>query len=409
MTTREAFRIALGSLAAYKLRTFLTVLGNIVAVSSVIAVVSLLDGMDQYVRDEIAQEGSNVLTLRSVDELKILTNFEEFIKSLHNPDITLEDYHAIRNADLTHVSGCAAFVRESGPVDRKGRGIQQVLVEGWTAEYPSFQKLPLREGRHFNAYEEQYHRPVAVIGSKVAETLFRGETPIGKDVRVRGVHVNVIGVLEEQSQGLGFDPNLRVLLPLGQSLKIFGGKESLGVRMQTASIATLSEAREEVRRFMRIRHHLRPAAEDDFAVTSADRVIDLWKSISKAIFSALTALASISLVIGGVVIMNIMLVSVTERIREIGTRKALGAKRWDILRQFLVESVVLSMVGGVLGIAFGFGAASAISFFSPLPYAIEPWSIVAGLAVTFLVGLFFGIYPANRAASLDPVTALRHE
>ena len=409
MSAREALRIALASLGAYKLRTFLTVLGNVVAVSSVIAVVSLLDGMDLYVRREIAEEGSNVATLRNVDELKVLTNFEEFLDSLHNPEITLEDYRALRESNLQTIERVAASRDGQARVDHRGHAIQSVFVQGWTSDYPHFQELKLSAGRHFNPFEDSHSRPVAVIGSDVAETLFRGESAVGQEMRVNGTRVEVIGVLKEQSGGLGNDPNLIVLMPLGQFFKIFGSHGSLTVRLRANEISKLENAKEDVQRVMRIRHRLRPSEKDDFAVTSADRVIDLWKSISKAIFTALTFLVSISLVVGGVVIMNIMLVSVTERIREIGTRKALGAKPRDILSQFLVESVALSMTGGIIGILLGFGAASAISFFSPLPYAIKPWSIVAGLVVTFAVGIFFGIYPANRAARLDPVTALRHE
>jgi putative ABC transport system permease protein len=409
VSAREALRIAFASLGAYKLRTFLTVLGNVVAVSSVIAVVSLLDGMDLYVRQEIAQEGSNVATLRNVDELKFLTNMEEFLDSLHNPDITMEDYRALREADLQTIERIAANRSGTGQVDHQGHSIQSVYVQGWTSDYPHFQELKLSSGRHFNPFEDAHSRPVAVIGSEVAQSLFRGKSPLGQQVRVNGTHVEVIGVLAEQSGGLGDNPNLIVIMPLGQFFKIFGSRGSLTVRLRANEISHLEAAKEEVERVMRVRHRLRPSEKDDFAVTSADRVVDLWKSISRAIFTALTFLVSISLVVGGVVIMNIMLVSVTERIREIGTRKALGAKRRDILSQFLIEAVALSMTGGVIGILFGFGAASAISFFSPLPYAIKPWSILAGLLVTFIVGLFFGIYPANRAARLDPVTALRHE
>jgi putative ABC transport system permease protein len=402
-------RLALTSLGAYKLRTFLTVLGNIVAVSSVIAVVSLLDGMDLYVRQEIAEEGSNVATLENVDELKFLTNMEEFLESLHNPDITMEDYRSLRGGDLPRVEALAAHRRAGGRVDHQGHAVQSAPVEGWTSDYPSFRDLTLESGRHFTHFEEHHSRAVAVVGADIAETLFRGESPLGRLVRVNGNHVEVVGVLAKQSAALGHNPNLVVLLPLGQFFKIFGSRGSLTVFLQTKELGDLPAVKEEIRRLMRVRHGLRPKEKDDFAVTSADRVIDLWKSISRAIFTALIFLVSISLVVGGVVIMNIMLVSVTERIREIGTRKALGAKRRDILGQFLVESIALSMVGGVLGILLGFGAASAISFFSPLPYAIKPWSIVIGLGVTFAVGIFFGIYPANRAARMDPVAALRHE
>ncbi len=250
---------------------------------------------------------------------------------------------------------------------------------------------------------------MAVIGSEIAERILRTEYPVGKTLRVNGRHMKVIGVFEEQKASLGGNPNRVVLLPLGRFLKVFGGNRSVAVRLLVPEITSLDEAREEVRWWMRIRHGLRPAEVDDFAVTSSDQIVTLWKQISQLIFTALTLLVSISLVVGGVVIMNIMLVSVTERTREVGTRMALGARRVDILWQFLVESVTLSLAGGLIGIALGFGLASLVSWFTPLPYAVEPWSIIAGLVVTFAVGVFFGIYPANRAANLNPVEALGRE
>jgi putative ABC transport system permease protein len=199
-----------------------------------------------------------------------------------------------------------------------------------------------------------------------------------------------------------------VLVPLSRYFKIVGAR-SIGVRFRVSELASLETTREQIRQVMRIRRGLKPSEEDNFAVTSSEQIVALWEAVSRAIFTALILLVSISLVVGGVVIMNIMLVSVTERIREVGTRKALGARRSDILWQFLVESITISIAGGAVGIALGFGAASMISLLTPLPYAIEPWSIAAGLLVTLLVGLFFGLYPANRAAGLDPVEALRHE
>ncbi len=409
MQLGEGIRVGLRSLWAYKLRSFLTILGNIVAVTSVIAVVSLIGGMDGYVREEIAQEGSNVLTLRRVDDLQILTDVDAFLESLHNPDVTLDDYRALRGGDLTTVTDFAAYARSSGRVDYRGRGGRDVQVEGWTSDYPDFQELELRDGRHFNAFEERTSRAVAVIGSEIAEKILKSEQAVGKTIRLNGRHFEVVGVLEERSGFLGGNPNRQILVPLGRFLKIFGGRQSLSVRLRADDAISLDDARDEVRSLMRIRHRLRPHEDDDFAVTSAERVIDLWKSISRMIFTALMLLVSISLVVGGVVIMNIMLVSVTERTREIGTRKALGARRADILWQFLVESVFLSMLGGVLGILFGFLVAWIVAEVSPLPYAVRLWAVIAGLVVMFTVGVFFGLYPANRAARLDPVEALRHE
>ncbi|NNE42753.1 MAG: ABC transporter permease [Gemmatimonadetes bacterium] len=409
MQLGEGIRVAFQSLWAYKLRTFLTVLGNIVAVGSVITVVSLIDGMDLFVRQEIADEGSNVLTLTRLDPFEALTNFELFLESLHNPDITLEDYRSLRDERPSTVAEIAAYSARGGRVERGGRAMSDIPIQGWTADYPAFRDAELTSGRHFNHFEERNSRPVAVVGSEIVEQLLRGQDPLGETVRVNGRHLEIIGVLKEEKGLLGNNPNRVVVTPLGNYLKIFGGGESLDIRLNVAEIAALDEARDEIRLHMRIRHRLKPAEDDDFAVTSSERIVTLWKSISQAIFSALVALVSISLVIGGVVIMNIMLVSVTERTKEVGTRKALGARRVDILWQFLVESVTLSMTGGLIGILLGFGLASLVSIVSPLPYAIEPWSIIAGLFVTFAVGIFFGIYPANRAAKLDPVEALRRE
>ncbi|MBZ0268166.1 ABC transporter permease [bacterium] len=400
--------MALGSLAAYKMRTALTVLGNVVAVSSVIAVVSLIAGMDVFVREEIADEGSNVLTLERVDALQILSDMDAFLESLHNPPITLHDYRALREDGLAAVERMAAFDGASGRVDAPNRSASGVNVQGWTAEYPSFVRRELAQGRHFNEFEVRNSRAVAVVGSEIAERIVRSENAVGKTIRVNGRHVEIIGVLAEEKSVLGNNPNRIVLIPLGQHLKIFGGN-GVQVRLLARGVEMVDEAREEVRWWMRIRHGLRPADRDDFAVTSSERTVALWKSISGMIFQVLILLVSVSLVVGGVVIMNIMLVSVTERTKEVGTRMALGARRFDILWQFLVESVTLSMLGGLIGIVLGFGVASIVSWLTPLPYAVQPWAIVAGLAVTFVVGVFFGIYPANRAARLDPVEALRRE
>lgn len=417
MRLGEGVRVALDSLRAYKLRTFLTVLGNIVAVTSVIAVVSLIDGADAFVRREIADEGSNVVTLRSVDELAVLTNLDSFLESLHNPDITLADYRALREADLPGVLRVAATNTGAARAEMNGLSLADVTVQGWTADYPFFldrgdddsPDRGLAAGRHFSPFEDEHSRQVCVVGAEIPARLGRGGDVLGKTLRVGGRHLEIVGVLAEKPKGLGSDPNRVVLLPLGRHLKMFGGQRSLDVRVLCDDVSGIQGVQQEVETWMRIRHQLRPGEKNDFAVTSSEGIVALWQSISRAIFSALILLVAISLVVGGVVIMNVMLVSVAQRTREVGLRKALGARRSDILGQFLAESVVLSLTGGVLGTLLGFGLASLVSVLSPLPYSVEIWSIVAGLTVTFAVGVFFGLYPANRAASLDPVEALRRE
>lgn len=417
MRLGEGIRVALESLWAYKLRSFLTVLGNIVAVMSVTAVVSLIGGADRYVRREIADEGSNVVTLQQRDDLAVLTNLDSFLDSLHNPDITVDDYRALREERLPGVARVAATDIGSARVEMNGRSLPDVTIQGWTADYPFFLEKGddsspdrgLAAGRHFSPFEDEHSREVCVVGSEVAGRLGRGGEVIGHTLRVGGRHLEIVGVLRERPKGLGSDPNRVILQPLGRHLKMFGGRRSLDVRIQADDVAGVTRVQQDVESWMRVRHRLRPGERNDFAVTSSEGILNLWQSLSRAIFSALILLVAISLVVGGIVIMNVMLVSVAQRTREVGLRKALGARRADILGQFLAESVVLSLAGGVLGTLLGFVAALVVAATTPLPYAFAAWAVAAGLAVTFAVGIFFGLYPANRAASLDPVEALRRE
>ncbi|MCA9752148.1 MAG: ABC transporter permease, partial [Gemmatimonadetes bacterium] len=305
MQLREGIRVAFDSLWSYKLRTFLTVLGNIVAVSSVIAVVSLIAGMDLFVRREIADEGSNVLSVMRVDPWQVLTDFDAFLASLHNPNVTTRDYEWLREQDLPAVSQLAATDRETAVVAWAGRTVRGVPVEGWTAQYPFFQNRKLRAGRHFNEFEDRNSRAVAVIGSEIAEKILRTPNPVGRTILVNGRHVEVIGVYEEKKGVLGMDPNRLVVMPLGRHLKLFGGDRSLEVRVLVSDISHVDEVRSDLQSLMRIRRRLGPADDANFAVSSSDTIVGVWKGISSAIFGALVALVSISLVIGGIVIMNI--------------------------------------------------------------------------------------------------------
>ncbi len=409
MQLGESIKIALGSLRANKVRTFLTLLGNIVGVVSVVAVVSIIDGMNRYVREEIADEGSNVITLAQRNELQALSNFEKFLESLRNPDITLADRDDIsERLGTEHAVGARVGAR--APVAYRGRSIATVPVEGWTVEVGVIRSLELMQGRSFTPLEIDTRQAVAVIGFDLVEKLFRDEPPIDRTIRIGRMHFRVIGALAEKPSVAGSNPNLRVLIPIGVFHQLYGPRfTSVTVPIRVARVEDNPAVIEEVTAAMRIRHRLRPDEPDDFAIITSAALLDLWAAISRSIFTALIFLVSLSLVIGGIVIMNIMLVSVNERTREIGVRMAIGARRGDILRQFLVESVTLSATGGVIGVAAGFLAAALIARFSPLPYAIKPWSIAVSLGATAAVGIFFGLYPASRAARLDPVDALRHE
>ena len=409
MQLGESIKIALGSLRANKIRTFLTLLGNIVGVISTVAVVSIIDGMNRFVREEIAEEGSNVVTLAPRNELEVLSNFDRFLESLRNPDLTLADRDFIRERlPARHAVGARAASRDR--VGYRGRAIDGVPVEGWTVEVGVIRSLDLASGRSFTPLETETRQPVALIGSEIAEKLFRDEQPLDRRLRIGTMHFRVIGVLAEKAAVAGSQPNLRVLIPIGAFHQLYGPRAAeLTIPVRVAAVEDNAAVIEEITAAMRVRHRLRPDERDDFAVITSAALIDLWGSISRSIFSALIFLVSLSLVVGGIVIMNIMLVSVNERTREVGVRKAIGACRRDILRQFLVEAVTLSAVGGVIGVAGGFVAAALIARFTPLPYAVKPWSILVSLAATAAVGIFFGLYPASRAARLDPVDALRHE
>jgi putative ABC transport system permease protein len=250
---------------------------------------------------------------------------------------------------------------------------------------------------------------VCVIGSTLVEKLFLDEPPLGRMLRVGGLHCQVIGVLDRRGTFAGQDPDLRILVPIGTFRKLFGPRKSISIPIRVASVGENAAVIQEVTAAMRIRHRLRPDERDDFAIITSAHLINLWESISRSIFTALIFLTSLSLVVGGIVIMNIMLVTVNERTREIGVRKAVGARRSDILLQFLVESTTLSVIGGLIGVALGVVAAILVGRFSPLPYALEEWSMAIGFLATAAVGIFFGLYPAGRAAALDPANALRHE
>ncbi|HYK88320.1 MAG TPA: ABC transporter permease [Acidobacteriota bacterium] len=404
----EGAIIALEALWANKLRTFLTLLGNIVGVMSVIAVVSIIDGMNSYMRTEVASEGSGVFRVQQVNELDILSDFEKFLKSLHNPKITIFDVAQLRErvtlADYMDVSQGA-----STDVRYQRHFIKSVGIQGRTENYPLLGRWELKDGRHFTAHEVQHAAPVAVVGFDIADRMFPDADPLGKTIKLAGIDFNIVGVLQKRGGVLGGNPNLTVVIPVTSLQKIFGTHNSVTISIKSANLEQTRECIDQVRLIMRGLRHLGPKREDNFAIVTSDNLLSLWDSISKGIFAALIGIVSISLVVGGIVIMNIMLVSVTERTREIGIRKAVGATRLNVLWQFLVEAITLSSVGGILGILFGFGTAALVAYFSPLPYAIKLWSIFAGLGVTFAVGVFFGAYPALQAARLDPIEALRYE
>ena len=408
MQLLEGVMVALEALWANKLRTILTLLGNIVGVMSVIAVVSIIDGANSYIENEVAGEGSGVFAVQQVNGLYILSDFDKFLKSLHNPKITLSDLAFLRT-HVTLAEYMDANLSVGAEVRNRALSIKSVLTVGRSENYPLLGRWDLKDGRHFSSLEVQHSNDVAVIGFDVADRLYSGVDPIGKEIRISGMPFRIIGVLAQKPSGLGSNANLMVVMPITAFQKMFGTHQSLTISIKAISLDQVNACIDQTRLAMRSLRRLGPKREDNFAITTSENLLKLWATISSKIFNVLIGIVSISLVVGGIVIMNIMLVSVTERTREIGIRKAVGATRMNILWQFLVEAVTLSSVGGILGIAAGFVIAAVIALFSPLPYAIKIWSIAIGMGVTFAVGVFFGAYPAVQAAKLDPIEALRYE
>jgi putative ABC transport system permease protein len=405
----ESLAIALRALWGSKLRSALTILCVVISITSIIAVVSIVDGMDYYVKTEIAEQGSNVFTVSRVNQWEILTDFDKFLKSLKNPKLTLEDLEALRR-EMTLAEFTDAAMDRNERLNNGRRFVEQVEIRGRTEEYAAIGDFPLAAGRHLSPIDIQQRREVCVVGSEIANSLFPNSDPIQQTVKIAGRHYTIVGVCEKKPSVLGSNQNIFAYIPITTHLKHFGSRwRSLEFPIRTASMETFQAAQEEARQILRIRHKLKPAEEDDFYITASEQLLSIWEAISKGIFGSLIGVVGITLVVGGIIIMNVMLVAVTERTREIGVRKALGAKRRNITMQFVIESITLTLVGGVIGIVLGFFFAYLVAAFSPLPYRIAPWSIIVALFISFIVGLTFGVYPARKAAKLDPVVALRHE
>jgi putative ABC transport system permease protein len=405
----EGIRIALRALRDNKLRTFLTLLGNIVGTMSVIAVVSLINGIDHYVSEEVAEQGSNVFTVERINFFEAITDLDAFLEAIaRNKPLKLSDVEYLRQS-VPSSSVVGASIDGSDRIAYRQSHVDNIEIKGRSEEYPFLENAELASGVQLSRLEVQRSRAVAVIGWDVYEHFFAGLDAVGKKIKIGNRHFTVIGVVKDLGTVLGSSRNRFVYIPVTTYLKIYGARRSIEIKVRASDIRLMQQAVDEATMAMRIRHRLRPLEENDFSVTTSQQLISLWKKISQSIFSALIFIVSISLVVGGIVLMNVMLVSVTERTREIGVRKALGARRSNIIWQFIVESITLSLIGGVIGIIIGFTIAAIISLVSPLPYLIAPWSIVVGLVVTFCIGLIFGTYPANRAALLDPVVALHYE
>jgi putative ABC transport system permease protein len=406
MHLTEAVSIATSSLWAHKLRSVLTLIGVVIGVTSVIAVVSLINGANQYVATRVFRLGADVFGLSK--QPSIITNVDDFLEFQKRKRITYEDFEAVRDLCQSCKEVGAAL---GGRVQTKSglNSLTDTNLRAWTPQMAELYDVDLVAGRHITDTDLRDASPVCVIGQDLVENLLPGVDPIGKEIRWNNTPCQVIGIGKKEGSALGTSLDNWIILPLNTYNKENGNQQdSLRVTVR-AGAASIQASVDEVRQIMRGRHHLAYGSKDDFAVETSDSFLELWKNISGTFFVVTIGIASISLVVGGIVIMNIMLVSVTERTREIGLRKAIGARSGDILRQFLIESSTIAVIGGALGVFLGVLLAKVVSWVSPLPSAVQLWSVLGGLLVALSVGLFFGTYPASKAAKLDPVDALRSE
>jgi len=402
----ESVLIALQAIWANKLRSFLTVLGNIVAVTSIIAVVSLVQGLNSSGKDAIQSEfGADTF---SVQQFGLAMSEEDFQKMQANPRITPDDAEAIRGFS-ENVQSVMMTSDASAQVKYRNESLDSVGIQGVTKEYATLPTTNIELGRGITTAEFETGRYVAILGWDAADKLFGALDPIDKEITVNGVHFRVLGVAAKKGSIFGQSQDEFAIIPLEAFQHVFGARRALTLSVKPRDPAVVRAAMDDATVALRIHRRLRPKQPDNFGLFSSDTILNLYNQATAGIFAILIGVVSLSLVVGGIVIMNIMLMVVTERTREIGLRKSLGARRRDILWQILTESITLSTFGGVIGTVLGFSLAMAVSRFTPFKAIVEIWSVALGVSMTSIVGLFFGLYPAMRAARLEPIEALRRE
>jgi putative ABC transport system permease protein len=409
----EAIRLALQTLRAQKLKSAFSIVGVFIGVMFLIAVVSVVQGMNRYMTDRFAGTilGINTFRLRQFPDVQIGNITDSTWRVWRRrPRITYDDAIAVTQG-LTVPVTTAWESTTSTRLAAGGKQVTGVQVSAATEQYFGIHSFAIERGRPFTAQEVEVGAPVAVIGHELADKLFAGLDPIGRQIKLFALPYRVIGVVEKQGNLFGLSLDKFAVVPATSDLKRYINAPRVvdALAVKAGSQEAMRQALAEAEGIMRSRHRLRPRADDDFALETADEVLDFWSKISRVLFVALPGLVGVSLVVGGIVIMNIMLMAVSERTREIGIRKSLGARRRDILRQFLVEATTLATLGAAVGVATGLGLAKAVAALTPLPAAVAPWSIAVGVLLGAGVGIIAGVYPATRAARLDPIVALRQE
>ena len=408
---REVFRMAIDSIRSHKLRSFLTILGIVIGVMTVIGMVSIIQGLNKSFLSELQAAGSDVIIIRKNEAVQMgrMSDDERTRK-----DLSFEDVKAIEaGAPLAKAVAVSIYVSVFDQTEVKYQSAKSdtAMVIGMIESWPSVRSLYLpRLGRFITGSEVDRSARSWVLGSELADTLFPTTNPIGKEIRVGPEAFTVVGVLAKRGQMFGQSRDNFVGLPITTLMKYFRYEKD-GMEIITAPRAqdTLGETIEQIRNVLRQRRKVPYGKPDDFVVMTQDSMVDLYNQLTGAAYLVMIVISSIGLLVGGIGVMNIMLVSVKERTREIGIRKAIGARSGDILKQFLIEAIFLTGVGGLLGVLVGFGIALIVNAATPLPATVSPWSVVLGLSVSAAIGLFFGIFPAQKAAHMDPIESLRYE
>jgi putative ABC transport system permease protein len=410
----EFITSALTALRVNKLRSSLTTLGIIIGVFAVIAIVSLIQGMNQFIAQQIQSLGSNIISVSKYPWVSL--GDEDWREIRRRRPLTIEDAEAI--ARLPSVALVAPNIHnwEGEPMKYREETVQEVSIIGVTSTYQEVNLHFVESGRYIQESDNEHRRHVVVLAQDVVDALFPTTDPIGKRIRIGVQEFSVIGVLERKGNFLGRSLDNHVLIPLSTFQKMYGATgrivgrfNSVTIDVQPKSQATQEVAIDQITELLRRRRNVPLDEADDFSVNTQSALTSVYRAITGTAFAVMIGVASISLMVGGIGIMNIMLVSVTERTREIGIRKAVGARRSEILWQFLIEAVTLSCFGGGLGIALGFTAAKVVATFTWLHAAISPWAVLLGFGFSAAVGIFFGIFPATKAARLDPIVALHYE
>ena len=403
----EAVKGALQSLRGSKLRSFLTLLGIILATTTLIAVMSVISGMDVYIAQNVSSMGADGYRVQRI----VMMGFDpkKYMEMLRrNPQLSREEYEFLRQR-LTMTKEIGISTGRSVTVHRGTEVSEDVGLQGASPNIGVITNMEAEDGRFLSEIENDRHMNVAFIGHDLKDKFFVGASPIGQTITAEGVVFEIVGVAKAKGSIFGQSQDNFLIIPINTYFKIWGARSGMGFAATALDHDHLAQAQEEARMLLRSYRHLRPKEDDTFSMLTSDALLDFWNQLTGAIAATAVAVVSVFLVVGGVVIMNIMLAVVTERTHEIGIRKSVGARKRDILNQFLVESAVLSASGGVIGVIIAWVVAVLVRTFTPVPMSVPLTAVVVGVTLSAVVGLFFGIYPAHTAAQLDPIEALRAE